>query len=279
MAGAYWSIVEDDRQGAPKKVMAEVLGEAARLAGQAGAQAEAVWVTDTATPEGIKQLGEWGAKRVWLLENAAFAPYRAEVWTPVVADLAGKESPQAIFAPVTTRQREFMARLAARLGAGLSADSTAMALDGGKLVATRPVYAGKLVSKMTWSKTPWMATLRPNVFRPGDPQAGAAPAVEKPVANIPGETMKLVERRQEASTGLPELSEADIVVSGGPNAPDYQREVELPHHLLAEGPAAKPWGRAIEPGPGRSYDDFQLSMALAFLHKTLAIRTASPDHA
>src|SRR6202008_1238866 len=120
MPGAYWCMVEDDRQGAPKKVMAEVLGEAARLAGQAGAQVEAVWGTDKASPEGITQLGEWGAKRVWLLENAAFAPYRAEVWTPVVADLAGKESPQAIFAPVTTRQREFMARLAARLRAGVS---------------------------------------------------------------------------------------------------------------------------------------------------------------
>ena len=90
MPGAYWSMVEDDRQGAPKKVMAEVLGEAVRLAGAAGAQAEAVWVTDKATPEGLKQLGEWGAKRIWLFENAAFAPYRAEVWTPVVAELAGK---------------------------------------------------------------------------------------------------------------------------------------------------------------------------------------------
>ncbi|MBS0472943.1 MAG: S41 family peptidase [Proteobacteria bacterium] len=72
----------------------------------------------------------------------------------------------------------------------------------------------------------------------------------------------------------------DIVVSGGPDAPDYQREVELPHHLAAEGPPAKPLGKAIEPDPGRSYDDFQLSMALAFLHKTLAVRgTAIPDHA
>jgi hypothetical protein len=34
MAGAFWCIVEDDRQGNPKKVMAEVLGEAARLAGR-----------------------------------------------------------------------------------------------------------------------------------------------------------------------------------------------------------------------------------------------------
>ena len=30
MAGAFWCIVEDDRQGAPKKVMAEAIGEAAR---------------------------------------------------------------------------------------------------------------------------------------------------------------------------------------------------------------------------------------------------------
>jgi electron transfer flavoprotein alpha subunit len=212
MAGAYWCMVEDDRQGAPKKVMAEVLGEAARLA---GAAAEAVWVTDKATPEGLKQLGEWGAKRVWLLENAAFAPYRAEVWTPVMAELAGREAPQAIFAPVTTRQREFMARLAARLGAGLSADSTAFAAEGGKLVATRPVYAGKLLSKVAWAKTPWIATLRPNVFRPADVQAGKTAQVERPQVTIPPATMKFAERREEVSTGLPELTEAETVISGG----------------------------------------------------------------
>ena len=101
------------------------------------------------------------------------APYRGEVWTPVLAELVAKESPQAIFGPVTTRQREVMARLAARLGAGLAADSTSMALDGGKLVATRPVYAGKLLSKVTWAKAPWMATLRPNVFRPGGAPVGS----------------------------------------------------------------------------------------------------------
>src|SRR5215471_12365549 len=193
MPGAFWCIVEDDRQGNPKKVMAEVLGEAGRLAGQAGGQAEAVWLTDKAAPEGVKQLGEFGAKRVWVLENPALAPYRGEVWTPVLAELAGKESPQAIFAPVTTRQREVMARLAARLGAGLSADSTALALEDGKLVATRPVYAGKLLSRMTWAKTPWIATLRPNVFRPAEPQAGATAHVERPAGSVPSESMKLVE--------------------------------------------------------------------------------------
>jgi electron transfer flavoprotein alpha subunit len=215
MAGAFWCIVEDDRQGSPKKVTAEVLGEAARLAAQLGGQAEAVWLTDKAQESGLAQLAEWGAKKIWLLEHAAFAPYRGEVWTPAVAELAAKEHPQAILGAVTTRQREFIARLAARLGVGLSADCMALAVEDGKLVATRPVYAGKLLSRVTWATQPWLATLRPNVFRPADPQPGAAPAVERPAVSIPGEQMKFVERRQEAATGLPELTEAEIVVSGG----------------------------------------------------------------
>src|SRR5437867_2590351 len=169
MPNAFWCIVEDDRNGSSKKVMAEVIGEAARLA---PGRVEAVWLTDKASEAGLKQLGEWGASRVLLLENAAFAPYRSEVWTAAAADLAAKESPAAIFAPVTSRQREFVARLAARLGVGLSADSVRFAMEGDKLAATRPVYAGKLLSKVTWAKSPWIATLRPNVFRPADSQLG-----------------------------------------------------------------------------------------------------------
>src|SRR5438132_1541497 len=84
MANAFWCIVEDDRQGTPKKVMAEVIGEAARLS---SGQAEAVWFTDKATEAGLKQLAEWGANKVWLLENAAFAPYRSEIWTGAEAEI------------------------------------------------------------------------------------------------------------------------------------------------------------------------------------------------
>src|SRR3990167_3935309 len=87
MAGAFWCIVEDDRQGRPKKVMAEILGEAARLG---GGPVEAVWLTDKASEAGLTQLGELGATRVWLLENAAYAPYRSEVWSG-----AGARAPRA----------------------------------------------------------------------------------------------------------------------------------------------------------------------------------------
>ena len=53
--------------------------------------------------------------------------------------------------------------------------------DGnGRLIGTRPVYAGKLLSRVTWAKAPWMATLRPNVFRPAEAQAGKAGDAEAP---------------------------------------------------------------------------------------------------
>src|SRR5262249_42896896 len=150
-----------------------------------------------------------------LLENAAFAPYRSEVWAAALADLATSQSPKAIFGPVTSRQREALARLAARLGVGISADSVGFTMERDRLIATRPVYAGKLLSKVGWAKQPWIATLRPNVFRPAESQAGKTATVERPSVKIADAQMKFVERREEVSTGLPELTEAEIVISGG----------------------------------------------------------------
>jgi electron transfer flavoprotein alpha subunit len=211
MAGAFWCVVEDDRNGRPKKVMSEVLGEASRLAGAS----EAVWLTDKASDEGLKQLGEWGASKVWLLEHADLAPYRSEVWAPALADLVKRESPRAVLGPVTSRQRELLARVAARLGVGLAGDCVGLKLEGDRLIATRPVYAGKLLSKVAWAKSPWVATLRPNVFRPAEAQAGRTATVERPSFTPAAAQMKFVERREEVSTGLPELTEAEIVISGG----------------------------------------------------------------
>ena len=60
MAGAFWCVVEDDRQGQPKRVTAELIGEARRWAPELGGAVEAVWVTDRAAPEGLDQLAALG---------------------------------------------------------------------------------------------------------------------------------------------------------------------------------------------------------------------------
>jgi electron transfer flavoprotein alpha subunit len=91
---------------------------------------------------------------------------------------------------------------------------------------------------MTWAKTPWLATLRPNVFKPADSQPGAAPSVEKPAVTLPAAVMSLVERREDSSTGLPELAEAEIVVSGG-------RGLKGPENFVILESLAKAIGAAV----------------------------------
>jgi len=111
-------------------------------------------------------------------------------------------------------------------------------MDGDKLVATRPVYAGKLLAKVTWAKAPWIATLRPNVFRPAEAQPGRVATVERPSVATPVAQMRFVERREEVSTGLPELTEAEIVLSGG-------RGMKGPEHYVILEDMARVIGAAV----------------------------------
>src|SRR2546421_632106 len=124
-----------------------------------------------------------------------------------------EEHRQAAPKNVSAELRRAGSRLGAGLGVGLAADCVALAMNGATLVATRPVYAGKLIARVTWAKGPWVATLRPNVFRPAEAQPGKTAAVERPAVSLPPAVMKFVERREEVSTGLPELTEAEIVIS------------------------------------------------------------------
>jgi electron transfer flavoprotein alpha subunit len=245
MPNAFWCVVEDDRAGHPKKVMAEVLAEAARLS---GGRAEAVWLTDRAEPDGLRRLAEWGAGKIWLVEHPGLAPYRGEVWTPVLAGLVAAQAPRAILGAVTSRQREFLARLAARLGVGFAADVVGLAMDGDRLLATRPVYAGKLLARVTWARPPWIATLRPNVFKPADPVAGREPQIERPAVTVPDGLLRLAERREEVSTGLPELSEAELVVSGGRGLKGPENFVILEQLALVIGAAVGASRAAVDAG-------------------------------
>src|SRR3989441_12716331 len=107
MPNAFWCIVEDDRNGAPKKVMAEVIGEASRLV---PGRVEAVWLPDKAREAGLEQLGGWGGARGLLLEDAGVAPHPRGGWGGAAAELAHKEAPRGRFPAGTGRPREGGAR-------------------------------------------------------------------------------------------------------------------------------------------------------------------------
>jgi electron transfer flavoprotein alpha subunit len=111
--------------------------------------------------------------------------------------------------------RDLAPRLAARLGVGLASDCTRVAVNDGKIEFTRPVFAGKALLTFSLSSSPRMATLRPNVFPAVDVGAAAGEVIKETVELPAAASKAYVAELVGESGGEIDVTEADIVISGG----------------------------------------------------------------
>lgn len=204
----------EQRDGQLRPVSREALGEAVRLAAALGGPV--VGVCCSASDPGLASLGEAGADQVLFAQHEAFATYDGAGYAAAVAAAVKQVSPTAVLFSASALGKDLAPRVAARLGVGLASDCTAVSTNGGKLVVTRPVYAGKAFQKIAFPLSPALLSLRPKVFAASAAQVGKAAPVEAlaftwdaaaPRAKVTGSTG--------AQGGRPDLTEAEIVVSGG----------------------------------------------------------------
>jgi len=204
----------EQRDGKVRSVAREALGEAKRLEASLGGPVIGVCCAN-ADP-GLVTLGEAGAERVLLAKHDAFARYEGAGYAAAVAAAVKATSPKLLLLGASSIGKDLAPRVAALLGVGCAADCTSLDASGGKLVARRPVMAGKAFERVAFPMTPAIVTLRPKVFAPAPPQAGKAASVEplafewdasKPRAVVTGTTG--------VTGGKPDLTESEIIVSGG----------------------------------------------------------------
>ncbi|HUW66146.1 MAG TPA: electron transfer flavoprotein subunit alpha/FixB family protein [Spirochaetia bacterium] len=214
MNGGIWVVVEA-RDGKPKKITYEMLSLARRIAGAQDEEVAAVLCGHNLA-ETAAGLGKYGADRVYLADDERLASYTTLAYTRVLADLVRHRVPRVVLAGYTVTGRDLMPRLAARLGTGLFTDCTGVELDGSELVFTRPVYAGKAYLRGVTTASPALATIRPNVF-PARPPADDRQAIveEVPVELGPQDLRQVIREVLCQVSARPELTEADIIVSGG----------------------------------------------------------------
>ncbi|RFA99351.1 hypothetical protein CGL52_04055 [Pyrobaculum aerophilum] len=75
--------------------------------------------------------------------------------------------------------KDVLARVAARLGLGLTADCIDLKVENGRLAQFKPAFGGSVVS-IIYSKTyPQMATIRPGIFQPLAPNYNRSGSVEE----------------------------------------------------------------------------------------------------
>jgi electron transfer flavoprotein alpha subunit len=155
---------------------------------------------------------EYGADEVFVADDAALTDYRAEPYASTLSALASSQRPDLILFPTTARTRELAAMSAVDLSTGVLTDISGLEANGDKLVATRPIYEGKLLEKTACSGKPVMATIRGRAFpKPeADPsKSGTATKVEAKadaLTNVEGYS---------ASESAVNLGDAGVIVSGG----------------------------------------------------------------
>ena len=206
-------VIAEQRDGVLKKVAFEMLGAGADLAAALGGQVEAALlgsgVGELATP-----LAQCGATKVYLADDEELAGYSGEGYADTLAALATETEPAIILLGATAMGKDLGPRLAARLDVGLASDCTALEIADGRLLATRPIFAGKALAKVRLNGDPQMATVRPNVLAAPEPDASAAAAVE-PVAALTDRVRAKVVNIAAAGEGEIDVAEADVIVSGG----------------------------------------------------------------
>ena len=231
----------EHRDGRLRRPSLEALSEARRLADAVSGKVESILIGS-----GVRaladELGSHGADRVHVFDAPELGAYATETYARAMAQVALAAKPWAVLVAYTAMGRDLAPRVAAQLGAGLVSDCVSLEIEDGRLVARRPMYSGKAYGTVAWLGEPQLATLRANVFALG--KADPSRKAEVALGTLDATARARVTAVHAKASGKRELSEAQIIVSGGRGlkGPENYRLVE---ELAAAMGAATGASRAI----------------------------------
>jgi electron transfer flavoprotein alpha subunit len=215
MAEGIW-IVAEQREGDLRKISYELVSEGRRLADQLGQPLTAV-LLGSHIKDKASELGKYGADKVLVADDERLGTYTTDAYTSVIAELAQKHEPAIILLGASVQGKDLSGRLAAKLGVGVAQDCVEFSLEGGTLVAKRPIYAGKAYATVTYTDSvPQIATARPNVLELNEPDESRSVEVADAEFSLDDSQLKtvVVEFQQEEGVKI-DLTEAERIVSGG----------------------------------------------------------------
>ena len=161
------------------------------------------------------EAGRRGAARAIACADDSLQEYRLEAYAALLSALTQERRPVAVLSVATNRGRELLASAAGDTESGLISDVIDLRLEDGKIIGTRPAYAGKVLMEMACNTATTFVTVRGRAFPAAAPDDEAALAVEK-VASIPAPQSIQTEVLDFASeAGKVNLADAAIIVSGG----------------------------------------------------------------
>ena len=241
----------EQRDGVIKKSSLEAAQAAAGLASKAGGTCTGL-VVGSGVAAQASELGAYGLGRVIAVDQPDLARHSNTAVAKVIAEIAKRESADVVVLSASQTGKDLAPRVAVKLDAGLAADCVALALDGASIVCTRPVFAGKALVDVTVEAPVKVLTLRPNVFT-ATPGQGTA-TVETATVQLGAGDFGAVVTETKVASGRPDVTEADIIVSGGRGlkAPEHFRMIEELADALGAAVGAS---RAVVDAGWRPHDE------------------------
>jgi electron transfer flavoprotein alpha subunit len=194
---------------------AELVAEGGRLAKELGGGPVTVLLAGKSVQGLASGLGQFGVEKVLVAESQGPTPPSPQ-WLLAAAELAANQTqPDAILLTHAGLARDLGPSLAYRLGSGIVTDATALRVDGGELVITKPVFGGSAIAEFSISGTPKVVTLRPRAFESAEPPTAREAQVEALSVPESASGVEVLEEIREQATTGPKLKDAKVIVSGG----------------------------------------------------------------
>jgi electron transfer flavoprotein alpha subunit len=185
-----------------------------------------------------------GVAKTLTISDPKLSLYSALRYRTVLAAAIAKVQPRIVLLAATFMGRDLAPRVAARSQAGLATDVVELDITGdGALDVKRPVYNGKAFCHVSFPKDRLaIASVRPNAFAA---PTGGTTVLWEALAYTPGPGDDRISVREIARTGgaVKDVSEADVIVSGG-RALKSEENFKILYELALELDAAVGASRA-----------------------------------
>ena len=210
----FW-VVAELVQGRVRPTSYELLGRALELSAKLESEICAV-IFGEASTEHVQGLIARGADKVYIIRHQVLSNYSSDAYALALAGAIEKYRPYAVVASATSFGRDFMPRVAARLGLGMTSDCIGLDMnDQGQLVQLKPAFGGNIVAPILSKTVPQLATVRPGMLNAADPNPSRVGiTVEIEPADLKA-MARVVEERFEADENALRLDNADVIVSAG----------------------------------------------------------------
>jgi electron transfer flavoprotein alpha subunit len=201
-------VVAEIKDGALKKISREITSAGKKIADAIGGQVEVLLIGEGAE-KFAGDVASVGADKIIVAKLGDFNP---EAYANIVAAVAKEKSSGVVLMPHTGQGKDYSPRVAIKLGAGIVADAVALSVDGGKVVAKKPIYSGKAYANIKVNTAVQVFTVRPNSQEVVE-KAGAG-TVENSSAGA-GDVKAKITATNLSGGAKVQLTEASIIVSGG----------------------------------------------------------------